>query len=143
MAVIRLTDGSLWVHSPVNFDEPLRCQRWAQPEINISRFFYINNVHYIYNNNNANNIYSYITTNQPSFIHQLYYIYSIYICVCVCVKRFRQLLMSCCHCGSCALFSLLGYVESLQAQGLLNQDVVHDHVLLTELLHAVSDGVVL
>lgn len=24
MAVIRLTDGSLWVHSPVNFDEPLR-----------------------------------------------------------------------------------------------------------------------
>ena len=24
MAVIRLTDGSLWVHSPVSLDEPLR-----------------------------------------------------------------------------------------------------------------------
>ena len=56
-------------------------------------------------------------------------------------RIFRQLLMSRCHCGSCALFCLLGSVESLQAQGLLNQDAVH--VLLTELLHAVWNSVVL
>ena len=83
----------------------------------------------------------FIYNHQPTIIHSS--IVYIYMCVCVCVNRFRQLLMSYCHCGSCALFSLLGSVESLQAQGLLNQDVVHDHVLLTELLHAVWNSVVL
>ena len=29
MAVIRLTDGSLWVHSPVSLDEPLRTASWT------------------------------------------------------------------------------------------------------------------